>query len=60
MCVQEHWCPDLHDADRNLSVRGRGQAGDVSQHFPAQRELHRGGAAAAGPGSSVLHPDAAS
>lgn len=58
-CVQEYWRFGLRDADGNLSVPGREQAGDVSQHFPAQRELHRGGAAAAGPGRPVLHPDAA-
>lgn len=59
LCVQEYWCFGLRDADRDLSVPGRGQAGDLSQHFPAQRELHRGGAAAPGPGRPVLHPDAA-
>ena len=58
-CVQEYRCFGLRDADGNLSVPGRGQAGDVSQHFPAQRELQRGGAAAAGPVRPVLHADSA-
>lgn len=60
LCVQECWCFGLRDADRDLSIPGGEQAGDISQHFPAQCELHRGGAAAAGPGRPVLHPDAAS
>ncbi len=60
LCVQEYWCSGLRDADRNLSVSGRGQAGDVSQHLSAQCELHRGGAAAPGPRCPVLYPDTAS
>lgn len=58
-CVQEYWRLGLRDADRHLSVPGRGQAGDLPEHLAAQRELQRGGAAAAEPGRRVLHPDAA-